>query len=158
MLVFSQVGFGGHARHVGEVKSRNDLHSICFQSHLLFHQTCERTARCRWWSQTIRSSGMAVAPRDARQHPDVALARRHARAPQGADGAAHATNRFLHGLNAPISRVGEPEQWSHEPMPAVAGQSGRRLRLQCRCSRRTICRWTPRRTASSRSGTRSPPA
>ena len=71
--------------------------------------------------------------------------------------ATHATNRFLHGLNAPISRVGEPEQWSHEPMPAVTRQSGRRLRLQCRCSRRTICRWTPHRTAGSRSGTRSRP-
>ena len=28
-------------------------------------------------------------------------------------------------------------------MPAVAHQSGRRLSLQCRCSRCTVCRWTP---------------
>ena len=33
----------------------------------------------------------------------------------------HATIRFLHGLSAPISRVGEPEQRSHEPM--LVGQS-----------------------------------
>ena len=83
----------------------------------LLPQAYERTARCRWWSKTVHSSALAVAPRDGRQHHDVALARRHAKAPQGADGAAHATNRFLHGLNAPISRVGEPEQWSHEPIP-----------------------------------------
>ena len=54
----------------------------------LLPQAYERTARCRWWSKTVHSSAMAVAPRDGRQHHDVALARRHARAPQGADGAA----------------------------------------------------------------------
>ena len=35
--------------------------------------------------------------------------------------ATHATSRCLPGLNAPISRVGEPEQWSHEHM--LVGQS-----------------------------------
>ena len=59
------LGFGGHARHGGEVKRRNDLHSICFPS----------------------------TPSHTCDHP------------------------VLHGLNAPISRVGEPEQRSHEPIP-----------------------------------------
>ena len=39
--MFTQVGFGGHARHVGEVKSRNDLHSICFRANPLFHQAAQ---------------------------------------------------------------------------------------------------------------------
>ena len=43
--MFSQVGFGGHARHGGEVKRRNDLHSICFPRHTREPQGADGGAR-----------------------------------------------------------------------------------------------------------------
>ena len=173
--MFSQVGFGGHARHGGEVKSRNDLHSICFPRHTREPQGADGGARpstLRPWQShaetdvNVTMSRSLAGMREDRKMQMVQPNRRllghgsrtavmflqhvareatHAtrrclpssfssvRAGIQAFGhirrtppiflrrvalqATHATNRFLHGLNAPISRVGEPEQWSHEPIP-----------------------------------------
>ena len=92
--------------------------------------------------------------------------------------ATHATIRFLHGLNAPISRVGEPRQWSHEcsfpafiPMGTHRPQwlapglpvSRRTRPLRCRAVNTTSCitrpacptgclaSWQPRMANTSRS-------
>ena len=76
-----------HARHCLVYPSQclSSIRLVSYDTHGMW---AVESKSGTWNLKTVRSSAMAVAPRDARQHHDVALARRHARAPQGADGAA----------------------------------------------------------------------